>query len=50
MLRDEETIVAARVEAEALLADDPDLSEAPVLGRAVAALAGSIESAFMEKS
>jgi ATP-dependent DNA helicase RecG len=50
VLRDEDTIVAAREEAEALLEADPDLAGAPELARAVDALAHSVESAFMEKS
>ena len=50
VLRDEETIVAAREEAEALLEADPELAGAPELARAVDDLAHSVESAFMEKS
>ena len=50
VLRDEKTILAAREEAEALLAADPDLAATPDLARAVDALQQSVESAFMEKS
>jgi ATP-dependent DNA helicase RecG len=50
VLRDEETIVAAREEAEALHAQDPDLRGHPDLAAAVAALEISVESDFMDKS
>ncbi len=50
VLRDEDTIVAARDEAEALLAADPDLRGAPDLDAAVLALERSVASDFMEKS
>ncbi|MCB0906497.1 MAG: ATP-dependent DNA helicase RecG, partial [Nocardioidaceae bacterium] len=50
VLRDEETIVAAREEAEALQAEDPDLRGYPDLAGAVAALEISVESDFMDKS
>ncbi|MGI8645560.1 MAG: ATP-dependent DNA helicase RecG [Nocardioides sp.] len=50
VLRDETTIVAAREDAEALLATDPGLDEAPLLARAVDAMEHSGESGFMEKS
>ena len=50
VLRDEKTIVAARETAEALLADDPDLSGAPGLAAAVADLERSGQSEFMEKA
>ncbi|HQR27474.1 MAG TPA: ATP-dependent DNA helicase RecG [Nocardioides sp.] len=50
VLRDEDTILAARQEAEALLAADPTLAGTPDLARAVDELARSVESAFMEKS
>jgi ATP-dependent DNA helicase RecG len=50
VLRDEETIVAAREEAERLLAEDPTLAGAPLLADAVDAMEDSSESGFMEKS
>ncbi|MFN8194739.1 MAG: ATP-dependent DNA helicase RecG [Nocardioidaceae bacterium] len=50
VLRDEETIVAARTEAELLHDADPDLAAHPDLAAAVAALEISVESGFMEKS
>ncbi len=50
VLRDEETIVAARRAAETLLAQDPDLAGAPELAAAVADLEQSRQSEFMEKS
>ncbi len=50
VLRDEETIVAAREEAETLHAQDPDLRGHPDLAAAVAALEISVESDFMDKS
>ena len=50
VLRDEDTIVAARACAAGLLAADPDLLEAPLLGVAVADLERSRQSEFMEKS
>ena len=50
MLRDEETIVAAREDAEALLDADPDLGEHPLLREAVDDLEHSGQSGFMEKS
>jgi len=50
VLRDEKTIVAARAAAEALLAADPELSEAPGLAEAVADLEHSRQSDFMEKA
>ncbi len=50
VLRDEETIVAARVEAERLHEADPDLAAHPDLAAEVAALEISVESDFMEKS
>jgi ATP-dependent DNA helicase RecG len=50
VLRDEDTIVAAREDAEALLADDPDLAGAPRLAEAVDAMEHSRHSGFMEKS
>jgi ATP-dependent DNA helicase RecG len=50
VLRDEKTIVEAREAAVALLADDPDLAQAPELGRRVTELQQSRQSDFMEKS
>ena len=50
VLRDEDTIVAARACATGLLAGDPDLLESPMLAVAVAELEQSRQSEFMEKS
>jgi len=50
VLRDEDTIVAARDDAEALLADDPDLGGHPLLLGAVDEMEHSGQSEFMEKS
>jgi len=50
VLRDEETIVAAREAAETLLTADPELSGAPELGAAVELMEQSRQSEFMEKS
>ena len=50
VLRDEDTIVAARAAATGLLERDPDLAEAPELGAAVAEMERSRQSDFMEKS
>jgi ATP-dependent DNA helicase RecG len=50
VLRDEDTIVSAREAALALLEDDPALSSAPELARAVAEMEQSRQSEFMEKS
>ena len=50
VLRDEETIVAARHAAETLLEQDHDLTGAPDLAAAVADLEQSRQSEFMEKS
>ena len=50
VLRDEETIVAARDAAEKLLATDPDLTEVPGLAAAVAEMEVSGQSDFMEKA
>ena len=50
VLRDENTIVEAREEAEALHAQDPDLRTHPDLAAAVAALEISVESDFIDKS
>jgi ATP-dependent DNA helicase RecG len=50
VLRDEETIVAARQDAQGLLDADPALSTTPLLAVAVDELELSRESGFMEKS
>ncbi len=50
VLRDEDTIVAAREAAEHLLDEDPTLQEAPGLAEAVAQMEQSRQSEFMEKS
>jgi ATP-dependent DNA helicase RecG len=50
VLRDEDTIVAARQAAVGLLERDPDLGSAPALAAAVAELEQSRQSDFMEKA
>jgi ATP-dependent DNA helicase RecG len=50
VLRDEETIVAARAAAEALLDADPELSAHDVLRNAVTNMEESAEGEFIEKS
>jgi ATP-dependent DNA helicase RecG len=50
VLRDEETILAARAAAEALLDAEPDLSAYPILRAAVVAMEESAEGEFIEKS
>ncbi len=50
VLRDEDTIVAAREAATDLLDRDPELTESPELARAVAELEQSRQSDFMEKA
>ena len=50
VLRDEETIVAARAEAEALLSGDPGLAGTPALAAAVAGLERSRQADFLDKS
>jgi ATP-dependent DNA helicase RecG len=50
VLRDEATIVAARSEAELLVAADPDLEAAPTLAREVVGLEDSVKSEFIDKS
>jgi ATP-dependent DNA helicase RecG len=50
VLRDEETIVAAREAATTLLEHDPELSSSPELARAVAELEQSRQSDFIEKA
>lgn len=50
VLRDEETILAAREAAVALLERDPELTTAPELARAVTELESSRQSDYMEKS
>jgi ATP-dependent DNA helicase RecG len=50
VLRDEETILAARAAAEALLDAQPDLAPHPLLRDAVVAMEESAEGEFIEKS
>ncbi|WP_322938278.1 ATP-dependent DNA helicase RecG [Nocardioides bizhenqiangii] len=50
VLRDEDTIVAARKAAEALLAEDPALVDAPLLADAVTDLERSQQGDFVDKS
>jgi ATP-dependent DNA helicase RecG len=50
VLRDEDTIVAAREAATALLESDPELASSPPLARAVAEMEQSRQSDFMEKA
>jgi ATP-dependent DNA helicase RecG len=50
VLRDEDTIVAAREAAHDLLDADPGLRSAPLLAAEVARLEESDRSAFMEKA
>ncbi|MBD8869012.1 ATP-dependent DNA helicase RecG [Nocardioides donggukensis] len=50
VLRDEKTIVAARSEAEALLAEDPLLAGLPLLGAAVDDLERDQRSDYLERS
>ncbi|UMG93068.1 ATP-dependent DNA helicase RecG [Nocardioides sp. TF02-7] len=50
VLRDEDTIVAARAAAETLLERDPDLAGAPLLADAVRELELSQQGDFLEKS
>jgi len=50
VLRDEDTIVAAREAAEAMLGRDPGLDAVPLLAEAVADLERSQQGDFMEKS
>ena len=50
VLRDEQTILEARADAERLLAADPELSATPLLAAAVDAMERSTESDFMERS
>jgi ATP-dependent DNA helicase RecG len=50
VLRDEDTIVAAREAATALLERDPELTASPALAQAVAELEQSRQSDFMEKA
>ena len=50
VLRDEETILAARSEAHTLLDDDASLRRHPLLGEAVQDLERSVASEYMEKS
>jgi ATP-dependent DNA helicase RecG len=50
VLRDEDTIVAARAAAETLLDADPALTDAPLLADAVAELERSQQAEFVDKS
>ncbi|MEQ4499764.1 ATP-dependent DNA helicase RecG [Nocardioides kribbensis] len=50
VLRDEETIVAARAAAGSLLDDDPDLDGVPQVAAAVRALEDSVRADWMERS
>jgi ATP-dependent DNA helicase RecG len=50
VLRDEDTIVAAREAATALLDTDPELASWPALAAAVARMEQSRQSDFMEKA
>jgi ATP-dependent DNA helicase RecG len=50
VLRDEDTIVAAREAAEALLEQDPALADAPLLADAVTNLERSQQGDFVDKS
>ncbi|TNM42864.1 ATP-dependent DNA helicase RecG [Nocardioides albidus] len=50
VLRDEDTILAARAAAEGLLDDDPDLLRAPGLGDAVRRLEQTQQADFVDKS
>ncbi|WP_377326326.1 hypothetical protein ACFJIY_21585 [Pimelobacter simplex] len=50
VLRDEDTIVAARQAAEGLLDADADLGQAPGLGAAVRELERSVQADFVDKS
>jgi ATP-dependent DNA helicase RecG len=49
VLRDEETITEARAAAEALLDEDLQLRQAPLLARDVAAIESSVHADYMEK-
>jgi len=49
VLRDEDTIVAARHEATALVAADPDLSGHPALAQALAELLDAEQAAYLER-
>jgi ATP-dependent DNA helicase RecG len=50
VLRDEDVILAAREEATALVAADPELATVPALARAVAALLDEDRADYLEKS
>ncbi len=50
VLRDEDTIVAARSAAESLLDDDETLASHPLLAESVLVMEASRESDFMEKA
>lgn len=50
VLRDEDVIEAARKEADALVADDPELTGHPLLARAVSALEEQTEAEYLDKT
>jgi ATP-dependent DNA helicase RecG len=50
VLRDEDIIDAARDEATAIVASDPELAQSPALARAVAALLDDDQADYLEKS
>ncbi len=50
LLRDEDVIVAARIEATALVEQDPDLEVHPVLAQAVAALVAEDQAEYLGKT
>jgi ATP-dependent DNA helicase RecG len=50
VLRDERTIVEARAAAATLLAEDPELGEAPLLARVVGEIERSVEADYLERS
>ncbi len=50
LLRDEELIVAARVEAQALVDGDPQLTDHPALAGAIATLLDEEQAKFLEKA
>ncbi|HSN06701.1 MAG TPA: ATP-dependent DNA helicase RecG, partial [Candidatus Angelobacter sp.] len=50
VLRDEDVITAARAEATALVAEDPNLESVPALARAVTALLDEDRADYLEKS
>ncbi len=50
VLRDEDVIAAARIEATAVVVEDPELADSPALARAVAALLDQDRADYLEKS